>query len=101
MWYALVIFQTVTGLLYPSLGSLKCSWDVLGDPFGVLWQSLGVLGGPLDARLGSLAVLGGSSGGPSGSLGRSQTGPRIQKVVSKYLGVWGALGVIVVFWRAP
>ena len=83
-------FLRFTGLLWASLGSLRGSWEVLGDPLGVLGGSLGVL-------LVSLGVPGGSSGGPRGSSGRSQKGLKTQKVLSECLGralggPWGDFG---------
>ena len=60
---------------------------------GVLWESLGVLGGRLGVFLEALGVPGRSSGGPKGSLGRGQRGPKTHKVLSECLGgAWGALG---------
>ena len=57
---------------------------------GVLWESLGVLGGRLGVFLEALGVSGRSSGGPKGSLGRGQRGPKTHKVLSECLG--GGLG---------
>ena len=93
MWFAFMIFKRFTGLLWASLGSLSGSWEVLGDPLGVLGRLLGVLESPcwsLGFALGVPGVLGGSSGGSRGSLGRGQKEPKTQKVLSERLG--GALG---------
>ena len=90
MWFAFMIFKRFTGLLWASLGSLSGSWEVLGDPLGVLGRLLGVLESPWWSLGVALGVLGGSSGGPRGSLGRGQKEPKTQKVLSERLG--GVLG---------
>ena len=64
---------------------------------GVLWESLGVLGGRSGIPLGSLGITGGSSAGPRVTLGRSQKGPKTQKVFLECRGdalggPWGDFG---------
>ena len=93
MWFAFMIFKRFTGLLWASLGSLSGSWEVLGDPLGVLGRLLGVLESPWWSLGVALGVPGGPWGvlrGSQGSLGRGQKEPKTQKVLSERLG--GVLG---------
>ena len=84
-----MIFQRFTRLLWASLGGSQGSWEVLGDPLGVLGRLLGVLESPWW----SLGVALGVPGGPwevhrgsQGLLGEGQKEPKTQKVLSERLG---------------
>ena len=73
-----VIFQRPIKFLWASLGSLRGSREVFGDPLGVTLGSLGSLGCLRTAP------------------GRIQEAPKTQKVLSERLGgSWGAIGVIL------
>ena len=100
MWFCFVIFQGLTALLWASLGSLRGSWEVLGEPLGVLGRPFVVLGGPWWFLVCPLGVPG--LGGPQEALGGPRGGAkRDRKHIGLSRSVWGGLwGVLGVIWSS-
>ena len=89
MWFAFMIFKRFTGLLWASLGSLRGSWEVLGDPLGVLGRLLGVLESPWWSLGVALGVPGGPWGVLRGSQGVLGEGPKGTENTKGSLGASG------------